>query len=542
MSPFKNDTTRRAHTVAQDYFTRLGAHLPVQCASDEFYFLPRAEPAVRNLSMLDDLSPETINDHLAYVRALLREIHAVGYREEEEEIDRLLLTQSMEGFLREYEVDAVWQHDPTLYLKVALFATDLVISRGDRPIDKIKGELSAVFDQIPGLLGLGVRNLIAPSEISIQVALEMAHDAVGFYNRDIRLYIAERAGDERELALKVDHVVEALEEFISGLKGLRTKPEPAAGEECLRRILSVSFGYTRPLDQIVEIAQEAFFEIQERLDSLAKHIDGDKTWKRIIYEKAPAVASPEELMEQYEREIQALRAFFSSRDIIPLPTEERLMVLHTPVYLESLRATASYQAPLTGDAEGRGVFYVTPGLEDLGVISAHCPYLSAHETYPGHHILDHLRIHHPNPIRRQIESPLFYEGWACYAEQLLDECGYVTDPRVQLIQLKRQLWRTLRAILDVKIHTGRISLPQAAAEIENLGFSRTRAQRQVRRFDLTPGYQLCYFMGSHEILDLRRRFAPSLGLREFHEILLTGGQLPFHLVEKRLEARKGKKD
>lgn len=542
MSPFKNDTTRRVHTVAQDYFTYLGSHLPVQCASDEFYFLPRAEAAVRNLSKVDELSPEKIHDQLAYVRALLREIHAVGHREEEEEIDRLLLTQSMEGFIREYEVDAVWQKDPTLYLKVALFATDQAISRDDRPADQMRGELSDVLDQIPGFLRLGVRNLIAPSEISIQVALEMAHDAVGFYNRDIRLYIAERAGDDRELALKVNDVVEALDEFISGLRGLRTTPEPAAGEECLGRILSVSFGYQRPLDQILEIAQEAFFEIQERLDSLAKHIDGEKTWKHIIYERSPAVSSPKELMKQFEKEIQALRAFFSARDIIPLPPKERLAILQTPAYLESLRATASYQAPLTGDARGHGIFYVTPGLEDLGVISAHCPYLSAHETYPGHHLLDHLRIRHPNPIRRQIESPLFYEGWACYAEQLLDEFGYVTDPRAQLIQLKRQLWRALRAILDVKIHTGRISLPQASAEIENLGFSRKRAQRQVRRFALTPGYQLCYFMGSHEILELRRRFSPMLGLKEFHEILLAGGQLPFYLVERRLEARKGKKD
>ena len=542
MSSLKNDTTRQLHIVAQDYFTRLGSHFSVQCASDEFYFLPRAEAAARNLSKVDELSPETIHDQLGYVKALVREIQAVGYREEEEEIDRLLLAQSMEGFLREYEVDAVWQHDPTLYLKVALFATDLLISRDDRPADRIRGEPSAVFDQIPGFLGFGVRNLIAPSEISIQVALEMARDAGGFYNRDIRRYIAERAGDDRELALKVDDVVEAIEEFISGLGGLSTKPEPAAGEECLDRILSVSFGYKRPLDQIVEIAQEAFFEIQEKLESLAKHIDGDKTWKRIIYENSPAVSSPQELMKQFEREIQALRAFFSSRDIIPLPPKERLAILHTPAYLESLRATASYQAPLTGDAGSRGIFYVTPGLEDLGVISAHCPYLSAHEIYPGHHLLDHLRIHHPNPIRRQIESPLFYEGWACYAEQLLDEYGYITDPRVQLIQLKRQLWRTLRAILDVKIHTGRISLAQASAEIENLGFSHKRAQHQVRRFALTPGYQLCYFMGSHEILELRRRFAPSMGLKAFHEILLAGGQLPFHLVEKRLEARKGKKD
>ena len=175
------------------------------------------------------------------------------------------------------------------------------------------------------------------------------------------------------------------------------------------------------------------------------------------------------------------------------------------------------------------------------MIARHCPYLSAHETYPGHHLLDQLRIHHLNPVRRQIESPLFYEGWACYAEQLLDELGYVRDPRQRLVQLERRLWRCLRAVLDVELHTEMTSPEEAVARIQDLGYSRARALRQVRRFCLTPGYQLCYFMGNHEILRLRERFAPALGLSGFHDGLLEGGQLPFHLVERRLE-KTGRKD
>jgi uncharacterized protein (DUF885 family) len=173
------------------------------------------------------------------------------------------------------------------------------------------------------------------------------------------------------------------------------------------------------------------------------------------------------------------------------------------------------------------------------MISGHCPYLSAHETYPGHHLLDHLRIHHPNPIRRQIESPLFYEGWACYAEQLLDELGYVQDSRRQLILLKRQMWRNLRALLDVELQTGKMTVPQAIKKIELLRFSHERARRQVRRFCLTPGYQLCYFLGNYEILRLRERYAASLSFKRFHDILLGGGQIPFDLAEKRMEAGSG---
>ncbi len=241
-------------------------------------------------------------------------------------------------------------------------------------------------------------------------------------------------------------------------------------------------------------------------------------------------------MELFEKQVQDLRRFFYTQDIIPYPSGENLHVLQTPSYLKSLRATASYRAPLTRNAGDHGIFYVTPGKEDLELTASHCTYLTAHETYPGHHILDHLRIHYSNPIRRQIESPLFYEGWACYAEGLLDELGYVQNPREQLIGLKRQLWRNLRAALDVELQTGTITLDQAAKKIEALGFSAQRAQRQVRRFCLTPGYQLCYSMGMHEILGLRERFSPPLESENFHKTLLGGGQLPFHLVERRLRA------
>jgi uncharacterized protein (DUF885 family) len=153
--------------------------------------------------------------------------------------------------------------------------------------------------------------------------------------------------------------------------------------------------------------------------------------------------------------------------------------------------------------------------------------------------LDHLRIHHSNPIRRQIESPLFYEGWACYAEHLLDELEYIQDPRQQLIGLKRKLWRSLRATLDVELQLqmGKISLAQGAEKIETVGYSSKRAQRQIRRFALTPGYQLCYSIGMHEILRIRKRFSSHVRLKAFHDTLLDGGQLPFHLVERRLEAK-----
>ena len=145
----KNAKKRPLSLIASDYFDYLGKHLPQQCASDEFYFLPRSEVAVQNLERLDDLTPERIRDHIRHVRNLVGEISLEQGDNLEEHIDHLLLKQSMESFIREFDDAEVWQNDPTLYVKIPLFATDHVISQRHATPDKVKQNLLTLFTQIP---------------------------------------------------------------------------------------------------------------------------------------------------------------------------------------------------------------------------------------------------------------------------------------------------------------------------------------------------------------------------------------------------------
>jgi hypothetical protein len=523
--------------IAEDYFGYMGKHFPQQCASDEFYFFPRSETAIQHLDTLDDLTSEKIQDHVQFVQNLLSEISPKASENLEEEIDLVLLRQSMGSFVLEFGETEVWRRDPTLYVKIPLFATGRVLSQEGKTPAEVKADLLTLFTQIPPFLSQAVKNLSAPSEISVEVALNMARDALYFYEHSIPPFTREKVGDDEEVLEKCKMVSEAWEIYMKDLQDLPSRQSFAAGEDGLEEILDTCLCYPKSPDEILETAKQASHETHEKLRALSNKIDSRKPWDVLVYEQRPNITSSSEFMALYERQVEDLRRFFYAQEIISFPRGEDVTVLQTPAYLQSLRATASYSAPLTGNRKSNGIFYLTPGKEDLAKISAHCPYLSAHETYPGHHILDHVRIHHPNPIRRQFESPLFYEGWACYAEQLLDELGYVRDLRQQLIGLKRQLWRNLRAELDIKLQTGRISLEQAAREIEDVGFSRHRAERQIRRFALTPGYQLCYFMGNHEIIRLREQFSSRLSLKDFHDTLLGVGEIPFHLVEKKLKEK-----
>jgi len=71
--------------------------------------------------------------------------------------------------------------------------------------------------------------------------------------------------------------------------------------------------------------------------------------------------------------------------------------------------------------------------------------------------------------------------------------------------------------------------------VTSAGFSTKEAQSQIDRFRLNPGYQLCYTLGRYEIMQLRDTYGSGMGLDQFHRHLLEGGELPFHLMEKRFE-------
>jgi uncharacterized protein (DUF885 family) len=211
-----------------------------------------------------------------------------------------------------------------------------------------------------------------------------------------------------------------------------------------------------------------------------------------------------------------------------------------------VRSSASFAAAFGERADEVSCFHVTPGeLAGRGAeddrrldrrLRRECLFLTAHETYPGHHLLDCYRRALASPVRRQVENPLFYEGWAFFAECLLLEFGVADQPMLWLVHHKRCLWRALRCIIDTGLALGRLDDGRAAELIEQAGFGPGEAADQVRRFRLNPGYQLCYTLGQYELYRLWERYAPVLGKAGFCTAVLDGGEIPFHLAEARLQS------
>ena len=94
-----------------------------------------------------------------------------------------------------------------------------------------------------------------------------------------------------------------------------------------------------------------------------------------------------------------------------------------------------------------------------------------HEGVPGHHLQLAQWVATPGLSRYQgsvgsVSANL--EGWALYAEGLMDELGYLSDPGHRLGYLDAQMMRAVRVVVDIGLHTGRPIPPGAGGELDDL--------------------------------------------------------------------------
>ncbi|MDR7049495.1 uncharacterized protein (DUF885 family) [Duganella sp. 3397] len=144
--------------------------------------------------------------------------------------------------------------------------------------------------------------------------------------------------------------------------------------------------------------------------------------------------------------------------------------------------------------------------------------LTAHEGLPGHAFQGaYLAEHHDRLplISSLIGFNAFIEGWALYAEQLVDELGlYAKDPFSQIGYLQAQQFRACRLVVDTGIHAMKWSREQAIRFlVENTGRGEQAMTSEIDRYSVSPGQACGYKVGHNEIVRQRERARAALGSR-----------------------------
>ncbi len=213
---------------------------------------------------------------------------------------------------------------------------------------------------------------------------------------------------------------------------------------------------------------------------------------------------------------------------------------------------AWYAAP-SEDFSRPGSIWYAPGererLPYWGEVST-----AYHEGFPGHH----LQVGTVTLLREQLSRfhrlAIWYsgsgEGWALYAERLMDELGFLENPEWRLGYLNSQLFRAVRVVLDIGCHLQlRIpdSAPLHAGEVWNydIGVDYMHqvavqaldiAKSEVTRYLGWWGQAISYKVGERVIIDIRDEAMKNQGsdfsLADFHRRMLEAGPIRLdHLRE-----------
>lgn len=162
-----------------------------------------------------------------------------------------------------------------------------------------------------------------------------------------------------------------------------------------------------------------------------------------------------------------------------------------------------------------------------------------HEGVPGHHLQCGVAIYNSaqlNTWRRNQFVSGHGEGWALYAERLMEQLGYLDDPADRLGMLDGQRMRAARVVLDIGVHLGKqrpdghgVWTGDYAFEFlgQNVNMNEGFVRFEVNRYLGWPGQAPAYKIGQRiweQIRDeYKEREGAAFDIKAFHKKALDIG-------------------
>jgi len=165
-----------------------------------------------------------------------------------------------------------------------------------------------------------------------------------------------------------------------------------------------------------------------------------------------------------------------------------------------------------------------------------------HEGVPGHHLQVATQVYNReelNDYRRMANWCSGHgEGWALYAERLMQDLGFLNDPGDRLGMLDGQRMRAARVVLDISVHLGKPRLDgtgkwdfdyAVAFMTENVNMSAEFINFEVHRYFGWPGQAPSYKIGQRIWEQIRDEAKAKAGadwdIKKFHRDALNLGAL-----------------
>ncbi len=505
---------------------------------------------------LDDLSADAFRRHEERSAAWLKRFRAIpdDTLSPTERIDRDFAASILRG--RELNApQRAWQKQPATYLNPGLQGVFSLFLHRMRPEKDLADAARARLALVPRALRQGMDNLdftIVP-RIYVDRAIGQAKAAAKYARELVPQEVKDPASRELLAATGADagDAFDAFAEFLTEKKE-KTGGTYAIGEPLYTSLLQDKELLPYDARSLRERGREQYDLLAAELRRLSQEIAGTDDWVGLLDTLNKVHApTPERMRDEYEEWTERARSFLRDTGLVTLPPGERCTVEPSPPFQRPILAVASYNRPPAFSDSLAGHFFVpyppdNTSPEEIqkrleGNCSAGIPTTAVHEAYPGHHW--HLVMAHFNPskLRQVFSTSYFSEGWALYAERVMREQGFFTDPKHQLYQYEATIFRAARIIVDTSLHLGEMTFDEAVRfMVEKGNLTEPNARAEVGRYCSWPTQASSYLTGMLEIVDLRTRWLTKNGksgvpaLREFQDKLTGSGAMPTSLAERAL--------
>lgn len=512
-------TTGKFEEISSGILKSIAQSFPVACASDEFYFFPHIASHEETTASWDDFSAGSVRGMIHEISNSLIELDNVKIPNDGKGVqaEKNMLVLFLTNLKEQLDDLAIWKKQPSFYLTLMNAGLSQTLNQSNSKWFQTR------IKELPAFLEQAVQNIEEVPNPWNEISLSMISNCREFLDslslNDGYTKFSFKALENLEKKIKHSPPEIKLDIPADLLKKIY-RNHLATGLEIPRisKILEV---------EIEEMIQIMFSEGEEILNrplnkSLKPGVLIDLVYDNVAFHSGMT----KDFVKIYRDELNQIKSHLLETGIIednpkflcPVRIEEM------PSYFKSIRSASSYSIYPKYPPEG-GTFYVL-NASGYGIPSenfAEYKMLTAHETYPGHHFLDSSRLSLKNMVRRSLEFPLFYEGWACFAEMLLGFSGYFSNPLDRFILAKRRYWRAVRGQADIGLQTGKLDFGSAAKILQVAGIPNKRAIASTKIYTLNPGYQVCYTIGIRRFLDLCNKYGKG-NLKRFVKIILSNGE------------------
>jgi uncharacterized protein (DUF885 family) len=481
---------------------------------------------------------------------------------------------SLEGFAQPYGDVAVgsWRNTPYVviqnvgaYLDTPRFLDSDHLIKTTADAEAYLARLDSMAVQLDGELGriqaARGKGLIPPAFLLDKAVKQMEQSLAGAKSGgglvDSLVRRAREAGIPGDWQARADSIVKgkiapALERQLAELRlqrqsatmeaGLWARP---GGDAFYAWALKASTTTSMTPDEIHQQGLRELAELHGRMDPILRQLgytQGSVGERMNALAKDPRYRFPEgdkgraEILAYIEEWIAKFRGMTPRLFNTLVPA--RLEVKRLPPE-EEPGAPGAYGGAGSPDGSIPGKYWINLRTTDLHSKYS-LPDLSAHEAIPGHVWQGEYANRLPL-IRTLLSFNAYSEGWALYAEQLVDELGAYDGFEVGRLGFLQSLaFRACRLVVDTGLHAKRWTREQGVQFfVEKNGSNPLEVASEVDRYCSWAGQACGYKVGHSEILRQRDRAMAAMGpryeLKAFNDALVLGGNVPMDVLAKNVD-------